>query len=216
MAKRCTDELFETASANSLPVAEKPLLIIVMGVSGSGKSTIAQLLVNALNLQLVANANANLNHAETMPCYHFIDADDFHDEQAKAMMAKQMPLTEQQRLPWINRMAKWLMQRVNQQQHYVLAYSGLKKHHRDTFNNLGFRRLIIHLKVSQQQLLGRLTKRSEQTNHFMPASMLTSQFKDFEAIRGDEKGVIEIDADQSPDEVIAEIMQCLVKYQCEI
>ena len=65
-------------------------LIIVMGVSGSGKSTVARELAAKLS-------------------YEFVEADDFHSEQAKQRMSKGLPLTDDMRLPWVNRIKESLL-----------------------------------------------------------------------------------------------------------
>ncbi|MCL1092328.1 gluconokinase [Shewanella kaireitica] len=134
-----------------------PQLIIVMGVSGCGKSTLARRLANVLAAQ-------------------FIEADDFHSAAAKACMAQGIALTDEQRQPWIGR----LLHQVNnltELQTTVLAFSGLKRSHRDCFRALGYRTLFIWLAVDEIEVLQRLSNRKD---HFFPASLLKSQLSALE------------------------------------
>lgn len=83
-------------------------LIIVMGVSGSGKSTLAQAL-------------AERNH------YMYLEGDDFHSGESKAIMAKGIPLTDVQRAPWVESIKKQLQENNSNGMNTVLAFSGLKE-----------------------------------------------------------------------------------------
>ena len=95
----------------------QPKLVIVMGVSGCGKSTVGKQL--ALDLG-----------------YTFIEADDFHSVAAKQQMANGIPLTDVMREPWLKRLCQHLDQEVLVDS--VLAYSGLRRRHRQLFRELGF------------------------------------------------------------------------------
>src|SRR6188768_14337 len=85
-------------------------LIIVMGVSGSGKSSVA---------------TAIANHYQ----YCFLDADDFHSQENKRHMASGQPLTDEMRIPWVNSIKEYLQSANSEQKHCVLAFSGLRKQH---------------------------------------------------------------------------------------
>lgn len=127
-------------------------LVIIMGVSGCGKSTLAKRLAKRL-------------------CWQFLDADDFHSPEAKQQMAKGIPLQDAQRLPWLNRICDFL---TSDQQHTVLAYSGLRRAHRQLFRELDFETLFILLDGDFQTILLRMQKRQ---GHFAKESLLKSQFE---------------------------------------
>lgn len=152
-------------------------LIIVMGVSGCGKSSVARQIANDLS-------------------YPFIEADDFHSEQAKNMMANGIPLTDEIRIPWLKRMTDHLSQKPLISS--VLAYSGLKRNHRELFRELGFQTLFIHLTGSIDVISQRMQARSE---HFMPESMLQSQFDAMQWPK-DEIDIVDIDVQQTLEHII--------------
>jgi gluconokinase len=134
----------------------QPKLIIVMGVSGCGKSTVGKQM--ALDLG-----------------YKFIEADDFHSAAAKQQMANSIPLTDVMREPWLKRLNQHLKQEVLVDS--VLAYSGLRRRHRQLFRELGFSTLFIHLTAEINIISQRMSQR---VGHYMPESMLASQFSTME------------------------------------
>jgi gluconokinase len=133
-----------------------PKLIIVMGVSGCGKSTVGSKLAEYLG-------------------YEFIEADDFHSVAAKQQMANGIPLTDAMREPWLNRLTQHLGQGALVDS--VLAYSGLRRRHRQLFREIGFSTLFIHLTAEMDTISQRMSQRE---GHFMPESMLASQFSSME------------------------------------
>lgn len=141
-----------------------PKLIIVMGVSGCGKSTVGKQLAEDLG-------------------YQFIEADDFHSVTAKQQMANGIPLTDAEREPWLQRLTQHLIQPSTQHSiqgklvDSVLAYSGLRRRHRQLFRELGFSTLFIHLTAEMDIISQRMSQRE---GHFMPESMLASQFSAME------------------------------------
>lgn len=148
-------------------------LVIVMGVSGSGKTTLAQQLADDISAL-------------------FLDADDFHSESARQQMAAGVPLTDEQRLPWIGRIIHFLEQNLTGKKRVVLAYSGLRKAHRQLFMALPYSVHCIMLQTSKEVIASRLHKRSE---HFFDANLLESQFESLELPNEDEK-VLLMDANQ--------------------
>jgi len=158
----------------------QPFVLIVMGVSGCGKTTIAKLLSEKLSIE-------------------FVEADDFHSQQSKDHMAKGLPLTDEMREPWIKALVSYLSQ--DNKTSKVLAYSGLRKKHRARFRRLGMPCIFIHLVVDQEELQQRINQRE---NHFMPSSLLASQFAALDST-STETDVIEIDAAKLPQNIIAEI-----------
>lgn len=124
-----------------------------MGVSGSGKSTIAFDLAEHFGLE-------------------FIEADDYHSDENKAQMEAGIPLTDSMREPWIDTLCLLLKARSRKTINCTLAYSGLRRAHRQRFRELGFRTLFLHLTGDRDRIAERMTRRSD---HYMPASLLDSQ-----------------------------------------
>ena len=136
-----------------------PFLVVVMGVAGSGKSSLGQAL-------------ANQRHW----CY--LDADDFHSLESRNHMAAGKPLTDAMRAPWIAAICQRLRQLAEDNVNTVLAFSGLKKAHREPLRHCGFNLLFLHLTGNREILAQRLSAR---TDHFMPASLLDSQLQSLES-----------------------------------
>ena len=131
-------------------------LIIIMGVSGCGKTTIAK-------------------HISEHLSFKYLESDDFHSAENKQHMQSGQPLTDDMRWPWIQNICEAV--RANDQ-NIVLANSGLKLIHRDHFRKLDRHVDFIHLQVRQNIIQSRLNLRQ---GHFMPASLLSSQFRDMQA-----------------------------------
>lgn len=150
-----------------------------MGVSGSGKSTIAEALAKRL-------------------CWRFEDGDAFHPAANVAKMAAGHPLTDEDRWPWLNAIADEIERVCAAGGHLIVACSALKRAYRDVLrrgrNDVRF----VFLKGAQELIAARLARRKD---HFMPQALLASQFKTLEPPSGDERAVtVSIDA---PVEVIA-------------
>ena len=144
-----------------MPLIEQPKhtglkLIIVMGVSGCGKSSVGAKIAEDLG-------------------YQFIEADDFHSAESKQHMASGKPLTDAMREPWLQCLTKTITSEPMQDK--VMAYSGLRRNHRQRFRDLGFETLFIHLYGEQQVIERRMHQRK---NHFMPVSLLASQYSALE------------------------------------
>ena len=132
--------------------------IMVMGVSGSGKSTLAKALANIYG-------------------YQYLDGDDFHSVESRALMAQGIPLTDAHRAPWVASIKERLKANAKQQIHTILAFSGLKQKHRDILRSAGLRTLVLYLNGSKATIHERITKR---TDHFMAPTLLDSQFASME------------------------------------
>jgi gluconokinase len=161
-------------------------LILIMGVSGSGKTTVAKKL-------------SGLIHG------HYLDADDFHSVQARQQMATGQPLNDQQRGPWIATMLNHLNSIKNTQQPIVLAYSGLKRKHRQAFYRLPFKVHRIMLSLPFEQLKPRLEHRQ---GHFFSTELLASQFAALE-YSDKQEAVQVIDASQSINAITVDIINAL-------
>ena len=132
-----------------------------MGVSGSGKTTAGQKLAQAMGGL-------------------FLDADDFHTAEKKAKMHAGIPLNDDDRWPWLDRLNAELRRAANQDQPVFLACSALKQKYRDRLvaGLPGAR--FVYLKGSIEFIRSRLLQRK---NHFMPASLIDSQFAELEEPR---------------------------------
>jgi gluconokinase len=182
------------------------LVIIVMGVSGAGKSTVAQALAQALNLR-------------------YFDADNFHSDVNKAKMASGLALTDTDREPWLNSLASAISQWQKEEQGAVLACSALKDSYRKRLNaghapittpehahqdnthehpqehprSSGASKLV-YLKASYEEIYRRMEQRQ---NHFMKADMLKSQFNTLE----EPTDAIVVDATGSLEEIVAQVLE---------
>ncbi|WP_076420042.1 gluconokinase, GntK/IdnK-type [Colwellia sp. UCD-KL20] len=150
-------------------------LIIVMGVSGSGKSSIAEKIADKLG-------------------YLFVEADDFHPEESKEWMALGNPLTNEMREPWIISVQQYIKQQLANNVSCVLSYSGLIKSHRDIFRQLQINIQFLFLDGSEELIKGRLNKRQ---NHFFNPSLLHSQFVALERPLSNELDIKIIDISES-------------------
>ena len=160
--------------------------IDVMWVSGCGKTTIAQSLAGVCG-------------------YAFYDSDDFHSPAHKAQMSSGVPLTDEQRESWIDRLAQQLKQQIHRGQSCVLAFSGLKRIHRQRLRRSGVLMQFVYLKTSPSVVAERLGHRS---GHFMPASLLSSQLAALEPPLY-EPDVISVDANRVASDVVASIVPLL-------
>ena len=161
---------------------DTPTIIIVMGVSGCGKSTVAEALAK--------------HYAFT-----FLDADDFHSEENKAHMAAGKPLTDVMRLPWIYTMREYIQTQAQLGNSCTLAYSGLRKAHRNILRDTDMKTIYIYLHGSKELIAERLAWRN---NHFMANSLIDSQFESLEDPR-QEKDVITIEIDRELSDVLQDI-----------
>ena len=160
-------------------------LIVVMGVSGSGKSLIATKLANAL-------------------AFDFIEADDFHSEESKKSMAANIGLTEDVRQFWFEALSHHL--KNNNDKNIVLAFSGLKYKHRQTLRTLMFDIKFIWLDGDPEVIKARLNKRR---NHFVSADFLAGQLKAMEAVQRNEHDIYKIDLDNDIEEVFSHCLQVI-------
>ena len=158
------------------------MLVICYGVSGCGKSTAARYI------------------ADNYP-FLFVEADDFHSQENKAHMAAGKPLNDAMREPWILALSSFLEDKLANGKHCVMANSCLKKSYRDRYRDIGFPIVFFHLKGEKTVISERMQQRE---NHFMPASLLDSQFATLESSEA-EADVIDIDINRSIPEICAEL-----------
>lgn len=156
-------------------------LIVIMGVSGSGKSSIAHALASHYG-------------------YTFLDADDFHSDEARARMASGQPLTDEMRYPWVARICEHLQEADKRLDHSVLAFSGLRQAHRDMLRAAGLKTVFLFLHSNKDVIQQRIERR---TGHFMAPKLLDSQFATLEA-PAFEPDVFKMDVAPSLDTLIAQ------------
>lgn len=170
-------------------------LVLIMGISGTGKSTVAKALAKRLG-------------------YHYLDADDFHSELAKTMMANGQAITDSMRQSWITEMLNFFTRSENQHQSYVLAYSGLKKRQRERFDTLNglITKVLLHGDVAI--ISERMKTRSQ---HFFSPTLLESQISSMELPEAtNDENIYLIDINQTistiSDDVFTLVQQQRVQY----
>ena len=147
-----------------------------MGVSGSGKSTVGAALAGRLRVP-------------------FEDADDLHPEANIAKMSRGEPLDDSDRYPWLERIGEWL---AAHEHGGVIACSALKRKYRDQLRHHCPSVEFLHLAGGREVIERRQASRP---GHFMPASLLTSQFETLEPLAPDENGVV-VQVDGSVDQIV--------------
>jgi gluconokinase len=165
---------------------EMPCALVAMGVSGSGKSTIADKLAQRLG-------------------WRYEDGDKFHPASNVAKMSAGHPLTDDDRWPWLQAIADEIDRIYLARQHAVIACSALKRAYRDVLVHGRNDVRIVYLQGSQQLIADRLAQRK---GHFMPPGLLDSQFKTLEPPDASEHAVT-VSIDGSVDEIVDDIVRQL-------
>ncbi len=165
---------------NADRVGPQPVLVI-MGVSGSGKSTVAGILAGQLGWDLE-------------------EGDDMHPESNIEKMAAGQPLTDEDRWPWLDTVASWIHEHVSAGVPGIITCSALKRSYRERIraNNVVF----VHLAGSKAEIAKRLAARSD---HFMPTSLLDSQIATLEP-PGPNENTLVVEVGRKPAEEVAEII----------
>jgi gluconokinase len=166
--------------------AEMPCALIVMGVSGSGKSTIAEKLAGRLS-------------------WRYEDGDRFHPASNVAKMSAGHPLTDEDRWPWLRAIADEIDRVCNAGEHAVIACSALKRAYRNILVHGRNDVRIVFLEGTQDLIANRLTLRKD---HFMPPGLLTSQFKTLEPPDANENPVT-VSIDASVDAIVDDVVSQL-------
>lgn len=163
-----------------------PKTLIVMGVSGCGKSFIGEILARTLGGV-------------------FEDADDFHSPSNKTKMSNLIPLTDEDRLPWLQVLRDHIILHREQSPCYVLACSALKQSYRDLLRGDDSAETLwfVYLKGTKELIEQRMVQR---TGHFMPTGLLDSQFDTLE----EPLDAIVVDIELTPDEIVSAILSQLI------
>ena len=159
-------------------------LVVVMGVSGSGKSTVGELLAQRLYLP-------------------YADADDLHPPENVVKMEAGIPLDDEDRYPWLDVVARWLSDHA--EDGGIVTCSALKRRYRDRLRRAHPDVFFLHLDGSEELIAGRMAERS---GHFMPGTLLSSQFEALERLEEDERGAA-ISIEGTPEDTLARAWKVL-------
>jgi gluconokinase len=159
------------------------VILVVAGVAGSGKTTIGQLLARRLHCA-------------------FADGDSFHPAANIAKMAAGIPLTDEDRWPWLHAIVAWMDERAAAGESAVVACSALRRAYRDVLLSGSARARMVFLVVQHDADEARLARRA---GHFFPPGLLESQFATLELPQRDER-VLLVSATGTPAETADEIM----------
>lgn len=168
---------------------ELALAIVVMGVQGSGKTTIGQLL--AQNYRV-----------------YFVDGDRLHSEKNVALMASGQPLSDHDREPWLRRVGETFLEQINAAG-VVVSCSSLKRSYRDIIRESCPNVFFVELHAPIALVLERIASRQHE---FMPLSLLQSQYQTLQSLSEDELGV-RVSAESSPSDILALVTTA---YELEI
>ncbi|NJK67781.1 MAG: gluconokinase [Microcoleus sp. CSU_2_2] len=155
------------------------MIVIVMGVSGSGKTTVGKLLAASLN-------------------WDFADADDFHPANNIEKMSLGIPLDEVDRIPWLLKLQSTIADWLQAKKNVVLACSGLKATYRDLLMRDRTQVKLVYLKGDFELISQRMKQRQ---NHYMKTDLLSSQFDTLE----EPQDAIVIDVSEPPEVIVAQI-----------
>jgi len=165
-------------------LASSQPVLVVMGVSGCGKSTVAAILAGQLGWDLE-------------------EGDDLHPDENVEKMANGHPLTDEDRQPWLETISTWIVEHVMADVPGIITCSALKRRYRDVLRERGV--VFVYLTGSKDLISRRLSAR---LNHYMPASLLDSQVEALEPPGADENAIT-IDAGRTPAEEAAEVVERL-------
>jgi gluconokinase len=160
-------------------VTSRPAIVVVMGAAGCGKTTIGQLLAERLGVV-------------------YAEADSFHPPANVAKMASGQALDDDDRYPWLRAIADWIRARSCAGEGAVVSCSALKYRYRDLLRQGYAKVWFLHLEADPDLITRRVAERS---GHFMPASLVNSQFQALEPLRPDEAGAV-VDASASPEGIV--------------
>ncbi|HET9760613.1 MAG TPA: gluconokinase [Nocardioidaceae bacterium] len=163
----------------------KPMHIVVMGVSATGKTSVGELL------------------AEELGC-EFVEGDSLHPRRNIEKMEAGTPLTDEDRWPWLQAIADLVAVRDHEGTSTVVTCSALKRKYRDILRDAA-PTFFVHLDAPFQVLEARMQQR---TKHFMPTSLLRSQFDTLEPLDEDESGAV-VDVSPPIDEVVEEAVNAV-------
>ena len=160
--------------------------VVVMGVSGTGKTTVATGVAERLG-------------------WEFAEGDEFHPAANVEKMRNGVPLDDDDRRPWLRALADWIGERERAGRSVVVTCSALKRSYRDLLRDGHPSVWFAHVTADRELLQRRV---QERTGHYMPPSLLDSQLATLEPLEDDEPGV-RVSGAGSPDDVVAEVLSVL-------
>ena len=163
-----------------------PDMVVAMGVSGSGKTTVAKGIAKELG-------------------WPYAEGDDFHPKANVDKMHSGIPLTDEDRWPWLRSIGDWISEHEQAGQSAVVTCSALRRAYRDLLREGRPGVRFIHVAEPQEVIAKRLEQRK---GHYMPPSLLASQFAILEPLEPDEPGVT-VSGEGSEDEVLARALDAL-------
>jgi carbohydrate kinase (thermoresistant glucokinase family) len=169
-----------------------PAVIVVMGVSGSGKSTVGELLAQRLR-------------------WEYADADRFHPASNIKKMHAGIPLTDEDRWPWLDAIAAWIDVTRRAGGHGVVGCSALKRSYRDVLIGDRADVCLVYLKGDKDLIARRIAHRHK---HFMPSSLLQSQFEALEEPTPDEHPIV-VSIEPPPHQIVEGILAALSSPEAE-
>ncbi|MGR9223705.1 gluconokinase [Rhizobium leguminosarum] len=165
----------------------RPHAIIVMGVSGCGKSSVGEKLAEALHLV-------------------FVEGDALHPTANVEKMSRGIPLTDEDRMPWLDRIGEDMKASLEKSEGIIVSCSALKRIYRDRLRAAaGGNLFFVYLEGSRALLMKRM---GERKGHFMPVSLLDSQLATLEVPTG-EPGVVTVDIDDTIEGIAATALKGL-------
>ena len=160
------------------------MIVLLMGVSGSGKTTVGSMLAGRLG-------------------WEYAEADDFHPAANIDKMHAGIPLTDEDRWPWLDRIAEWIDSRIASGTSAVVTSSALKRAYRDRLVRPEVK--LVYLDGSRELISRRLAARH---GHFFPATLVDSQFRDLEPPTPDE-GALDVDISEPVADAVQTILKAL-------
>lgn len=160
--------------------APAPTVLVVMGVSGTGKSTVAEILADHLGWELA-------------------EGDEMHPAANVAKMSAGIPLTDEDRWPWLEIVGDWIRAHLDAGDNGIVTCSALRKVYRDRLRAPGV--AFVQLDGTREEIADQMSRRA---GHFMPLSLLDSQLATLEPLDADEAGIV-VSVAQELDAEVAEI-----------
>ena len=160
----------------------RPLHLVFMGVSGSGKSTAMMAVQERLG-------------------WEYAEGDDFHPPENVAKMASGRPLNDADRWGWLESLAAWTKERDGRGEPTLISCSALRKVYRDVLRRGGEGTFFVHMVGDK----GLLLQRMESREHFMPSTLLESQLDTLEDLEPDEQGMV-VDVALPPERIAAMVL----------
>ena len=160
--------------------------VVVMGPSGVGKTTVAEMIAETLG-------------------WRFAEADEFHPKANIDKMAAGIALNDEDRWPWLRLIRDWMGEQASAGGDTVITCSALKRRYRDLLREAPTRVRFLELTATKELIMTRLPKRK---GHYMPVSLLDSQFEALEELDADEDGV-KVDVGADPQTIVRNALAAL-------